>query len=245
MDIIHKTILTQGIPESVLSEMLEGFESTLPANMKLAYLPNPMSVRLRISAIGNGNHKLEEEIQGQVQKLQALLGDAIYGYGEEQLAEVVGRELTKRNKTLAVAESCSGGYVSHLLTSIPGSSTYYKGGITSYSNEIKNNLLNVKENTLNSFGAVSKEVALENGWKGLKRQWGVDYAIATTGIAGPTGGTEEKPVGTVWIAVAGTKETFAKKYTFVGKNRERNILRTSQTALQLLRKLILKEIETV
>ncbi len=240
IDIIHKTVLTQGIPESVLAERLDGFENQLPANMKLAYLPSPMAVRLRISAVDNGNHKLNKQLQDQVVKLQELLGNDIYGYDDDTLAGVIGKELIKADKTLSAAESCSGGYISHLITSIPGSSGYYKGGVCAYSNEIKKNLLNVKEDTLNRVGAVSKEVAIEMV-KGVKAAMNTDYAISTTGIAGPDGGTEEKPVGTVWIAVAGTKKIIAKKFVFVGNNRERNILRSSQTALQLLRKLILKE----
>ena len=240
IDIMHKTVLTQGIPESVLAERLDGFENQLPANMKLAYLPSPMAVRLRISAVDNGNHKLKKQLQDQVVKLQELLGNDIYGYDDDTLAGVIGKELIKADKTLSVAESCSGGYISHLITSIPGSSGYYKGGVCAYSNEIKKNLLNVKEDTLNRVGAVSKEVAIEMV-KGVKAAMNTDYAISTTGIAGPDGGTEEKPVGTVWIAVAGTNKTIAKKFVFVGNNRERNILRSSQTALQLLRKLILKE----
>ena len=240
IDIIHKTVLTQGIPESVLAERLDGFENQLPANMKLAYLPSPMAVRLRISAVDNGNHKLNKQLQDQVVKLQELLGNDIYGYDDDTLAGVIGKELIKADKTLSAAESCSGGYISHLITSIPGSSGYYKGGVCAYSNEIKKNLLNVKEDTLNRVGAVSKEVAIEMV-KGVKATMNTDYAISTTGIAGPDGGTEEKPVGTVWIAVAGTNKTIAKKFVFVGNNRERNILRSSQTALQLLRKLILNE----
>ena len=240
IDIMHKTVLTQGIPESLLAERLEDFENQLPANMKLAYLPSPMAVRLRISAVDNGNHNLKNQLQDQVVKLQELLGNDIYGYDDDLLAGVIGKELIKAGKTLSVAESCSGGYISHLITSIPGSSGYYKGGVCAYSNEIKKNLLNVKEDTLNRVGAVSKEVAIEMV-KGVKAAMNTDYAISTTGIAGPDGGTEEKPVGTVWIAVAGTNKTIAKKFVFVGNNRERNILRSSQTALQLLRKLILKE----
>lgn len=238
-NIHHKTILTQGIPESVLAEMLGDFEDNLPGNMKLAYLPNPMEVRLRISAFSENGGSLEQEVQEQVEKLQAILGDDIYGFDEDELAEVIGKEMVQKGKTLAVAESCSGGYISHLITSIPGSSEYFKGGITAYSNEIKNTLLNVNQDTLYRVGAVSKEVAIEMVL-GVKAAMKTDYAIATTGIAGPGGGTEEKPVGTVWIAVAGTEKLISKKFVF-GNNRERNILRTSQTALQLLRKLMIKE----
>ncbi len=238
-NIVHKTVLTQGIPESFLAEKLAGFEEGLPEDIKLAYLPSPMAVRLRLSAYGHANENLGAIIDEQVKKLQGILGEAIYGYDDEQLPEVVGNQLAGLGKKLAVAESCTGGYISHLVTSIPGSSGYYKGGITAYANETKINLLNVKQDTLDRAGAVSKEVATEMVL-GVKDALGADYAIATTGIAGPDGGTEEKPVGTVWIAVAGQEKLVATKFVFM-KNRERNILRTSHTALQMLRKLIIEE----
>jgi nicotinamide-nucleotide amidase len=156
------------------------------------------------------------------------------------MAEVIGRTLKEKNKSLALTESCSGGYISHLVTSVPGSSEYYKGSVTAYSNSIKKNVLGVKAQTLEEFGAVSEQVAKEMVL-GIKQIMDSDYAVATTGIAGPGGGTEEKPVGTVWIAVAGKNKVFTKKFVF-GNNRERNIVRSSQTALQLLRRVILKEL---
>lgn len=239
--IFHKTVLTQGIPESMLAEKIEDWELALPEHMKLAYLPNPMAVRLRLSAMGNNQKMLKNQVEEQIAKLQQIIPDGIFGFDNETLAEVSGRMLAENGKTLAVAESCTGGYISHLITEVSGSSAYYKGGVTSYSNEIKEQVLGVSKQSLNAYGAVSEPVVKEMV-KGIKRVMGADYAIATTGIAGPTGGTEEKPVGTVWIAVAGMHKTIVKKYTFVGNHRQRNILRSSQTALQTLRRLIKDEL---
>ena len=238
--IFHKTVLTQGLGESMLAEKIEDWEDALPSHIKLAYLPNPMSVRLRLSAKGDNETRLKEDVEKEIEKLRQIIPETIFGYDTETLAEVTGRVLTKNNKSLAVAESCTGGYISHLITAIPGSSEYYKGGVTSYSNSSKQKVLGVKAESLEQFGAVSEQVA--NAMvQGVKQLMNTDYAIATTGIAGPTGGTEEKPVGTVWIAVAGQEKTLVKKYIFVGKDRERNILRSSQTALQMLRRLVLEE----
>ncbi len=238
--IFHKTILTQGIPESMLALKLEEWENSLPENIKLAYLPNPMSVRLRLSAMGIDKTSLKKQVEDEVEKLLKIIPKNIYGFDNETMAEVIGRMLKTKEKTLSVAESCTGGYISHLITSVPGSSQYYKGAVTAYSNEVKKNVLGVKEATLMEFGAVSEQVAKEMAL-GVKKALNSDYAVATTGIAGPDGGTEEKPVGTVWIAVAGENKVFATKFVF-GNNRERNIIRSSQTALQLLRRVILKEL---
>ncbi len=237
--IVHKTVLTQGIPESMLAMKLEEWEDALPANIKLAYLPNPMSVRLRLSAIGTNKSALEKIVEEEIHKLQKIIPQYIYGYDNDTMAEVIGRLLKAQNKKLAVAESCTGGFISHQITSIPGSSEYYQGSVTSYSNETKHNLLGVKTETLEKFGAVSEEVVREMA-EGAKSILNADYSVATTGIAGPSGGTDEKPVGTVWIAVAGPHKTIAKKFVF-GNDRERNIIRSGQTALQLLRRVILME----
>jgi nicotinamide-nucleotide amidase len=199
-----------------------------------------MSVRLRLSAMGEDEAVLREEVEAEIKKLQQIIPESIFGYNNETLAEVVGRMLAEKGNKLAVAESCTGGYISHLITSVSGCSDYYCGSVTSYSNKIKENVLGVKKETLEKFGAVSEQVALEMV-EGVKNVMETDYAIATTGIAGPTGGTEDKPVGTVWIAIAGQHKTFAKKFIFVGDHRERNIVRSSQTALQLLRRLVLEE----
>lgn len=230
----HKTVQTQGLPESMLAEKIENWETSLPENIKLAYLPNPMSVRLRLSAIGTDLEELKRLVGGEIEKLKQLIPDYIFGYDNETLGEITGRLLREKGLTLAVAESCTGGYISHLITSVPGSSEYFRGGVTAYSNEVKKSLLGVSELTLQNYGAVSSEVVREMAL-GVRKKLGADFAVATSGIAGPTGGTEEKPVGTVWIAIAGPENTITEKFIF-GDNRERNIIRSSQTALQLLRR---------
>ncbi|WP_319589763.1 competence/damage-inducible protein A [uncultured Draconibacterium sp.] len=239
--IYHKTVLTQGVPESMLAERIADWEDALPSHIKLAYLPNPMAVRLRLSAIGEDVEVLKNDVESEIEKLQKIIPEAIFGYDTETMSEVIGRELVKQNKKLAVAESCTGGYISHLITSVSGSSEYYNGSVTSYSNEMKEQLLGVSRENLEKYGAVSEQVAREMV-EGVKRVMKADYAVATTGIAGPTGGTEEKPVGTVWIAVSGPEKTVVKKFTFVGDQRDRNIVRAGQTALQLLRRMVLGEL---
>ncbi|MCY1722388.1 competence/damage-inducible protein A [Prolixibacteraceae bacterium Z1-6] len=239
--IFHKTVLTQGVPESMLADKLETWEDALPEHIKLAYLPNPMLVRLRLSAMDNDVEKLKTEVEKEIEKLQQIIPESIFGYDSETLSEVIGRMLAQKNKKLAVAESCTGGYISHLITSVAGCSEYYNGSVTAYSNQIKEKVLGVSAELLKQFGAVSEQVATEMV-EGVKRVMNADYAIATTGIAGPTGGTEEKPVGTVWIAVSGPNKTWVKKFIFVGDHRERNIVRSSQTALQILRRMVLGEL---
>jgi nicotinamide-nucleotide amidase len=238
--IYHKTVLTQGIPESMLAMKLEQWEDSLPGNVKLAYLPSPMAVRLRLSAIGNNENILREQVEAEITKLQKIIPDQIFGFNNETMAEVIGRMLKLNGKTLAVAESCTGGYISHLITSVPGCSAFYNGSVTAYSNLIKENILGVNPETIFDFGAVSEQVAKEMA-VGVRKVFNSDFALATTGIAGPDGGTEEKPVGTVWIAVASENDVIALKFIF-GDNRERNISRSSQTALQILRRLILKKL---
>ncbi len=237
--IYHKTVLTQGVPESMLAEKIEDWENALPKNIKLAYLPNPMSVRLRLSAMGEDKSLLRDLVEEQIAKLEQIIPESIFGFDKETMAEVIGGLLKINGKKLAVAESCTGGYISHLVTSVPGSSEFFNGSITAYSNKIKENILGVDAKIISEFGAVSEQVAKEMAL-GVKQLLNSDYAIATTGIAGPTGGTDEKPVGTVWIAVASKKKVFVKKFVF-GNNRERNIIRSSQTALQILRRIVLVE----
>lgn len=237
--IYHKTVLTQGLPESMLAMKIEHWENALPENIKLAYLPSPMAVRLRLSATGKREEELEKLVENEIEKLQQIIPDHIYGYNNETMAEVIGRKLKQNGKTLAVAESCTGGYISHLITSVSGCSAFYKGSVTAYSNEIKEKILGVKIESLFEYGAVSEEIAKEMAI-GARQVLNADIAVATTGIAGPDGGSEEKPVGTVWIAVATEKIVIAQKFVY-GDNRERNIQRSGQTALQLLRKVILKE----
>lgn len=236
--IYHKTILTQGIPESMLAIRIEDFENNLPPSVKLAYLPSPMSVRLRLSATGDDKKELERIVEAEAEKLQQIIPEAIYGYGNETMAEAIGKMILQQGKTMAVAESCTGGFISHLVTSVPGCSAWYNGSVTAYSNEVKGKLLGVNTETLVKFGAVSEETACEMA-SGARKVMNADYAVATTGIAGPDGGTPDKPVGTVWIAVATEKTVKAKKFTY-GDNRERNILRSGQTALQFLRQVIME-----
>ena len=196
-------------------------------------------IRLRLSAYGIDPDLLKNEVDSQIETLKTIIPENIFGYGTDSLAGVVGKMLAKNGKTLAVAESCTGGNIAHLFTSNPGSSAYFKGAIVAYSNEIKTSLLEVKQETLALHGAVSEEVAIEMVL-GAKKILKSDYAIATTGIAGPDGGTSEKPVGTVWIAVAGKQNVIVKRYNFA-HNRERNILRSSQSAINMLRELILTD----
>lgn len=239
--IYHKTVLTQGLPESMLAEKIEVWEDALPKNIKLAYLPNPMSVRLRLSATGSNKTELESLVETEIEKLRRIIPDHIFGYNDETLAEVIGRDLISFGKTLGIAESCTGGYISHMITQVTGCSAFYNGSVTAYSNRVKENLLDVKAKTLSDFGAVSEEVANEMALGALNKL-NCDFAVATTGIAGPTGGTEEKPVGTVWIAVACKGKAEAKKFTF-GDNRERNIIRSGQSALQMLRRFVRTELQ--
>ncbi len=235
----HQTVLVYGIPESMLAEKIETWEEALPSFIKLAYLPSQLMIRLRLSAYGVDPDLLKNEVDNQIEKLKTIIPENIFGYGNDSLAGVVGKMLAKNRKTLAVAESCTGGNIAHIFTSNPGSSAYFKGAIVAYSNEIKTSLLEVNPETLALHGAVSEEVATEMAL-GAKKILKSDYAIATTGIAGPDGGTSEKPVGTVWIAVAAKQNVIVKRYTFA-HNRERNILRSSQSAINMLRELILTE----
>jgi len=237
--IVHKNVLTTGIAESMLAEKIEKWEIALPAHIKLAYLPSPLMVRLRLSAYGADRQLLQSEVSGQVEELRKLISDYIFGYDDDNLALVIGRLLVESSKTVSVAESCTGGNIAHSITLNPGSSAYFKGSVVAYSNEIKNKLLNVPLDMLNEFGAVSQPVA-EAMAVGARAVLDTDYSISTTGIAGPDGGSDEKPVGTVWIAVAGSRGVISEKFTFK-HNRERTIIRSTQTALNLLRSYILTE----
>ena len=234
--IIHKSFLTQGIAESFLSDRLSQWEDELPKNMKLAYQPGAGMVRLRISAAGNDEEELRKKVEEQSKRLQDLVGEYIFGYEHDSLEGIVGRLLREQKKTISTAESCTGGYIAHKLTSIPGSSEYYLGSLVAYSNEVKVEELNVDMQTLEEFGAVSEQVVRTMAFSAL-RKFHSDYAIACSGIAGPTGGTPEKPVGTVWIAIASFEKTISQKLQ-LGNFRERVIMETSHHALNLLRKIL-------
>lgn len=235
--VMRFTVNTFGIAESFLSDMLSTFESQLPQNIGLAYLPSPSGIRLRFTARVSKGENLGSLIQGEVDKLHQLLGTAIYGYNSDTMPSVVLDLLRKQEKTLAVAESCTGGYVAHLLTQIPGSSLVFKGGIVAYSNELKVNILNVDKKVIADFGAVSRET-VNQMLDGVLACCNADYAIAISGIAGPTGDTPGKPVGTTWIGVASATNRNLELHTF-GTLRDINIQRASYTALNMLRLLLL------
>lgn len=232
--IVHRTVLTTGMGESWLSERIEDWESELPENVKLAYLPSPGRVRLRLSASGDEKDRLRKQIDDQVDKLLELIPELVYGYDNDTLEEVVGRLLLEKDASVGTAESCTGGNIAHRITSVPGSSKYFLGSVVSYANDVKINQLGVKDSDLAVHGAVSEPVIRQMA-EGLRNLLKVDYAVATSGIAGPDGGTEEKPVGTVWISVATPKVTVSKKFQF-GVNRARNIHVSSTAALNMLRK---------
>jgi len=236
--VAHKTILTQGIGESYLSEMIKDWEENLPSNMKLAYLPQPGLVRLRLTAYGETKEKTLQEIENQVESLQKLIPDLIFGYGNDTMEQIVGRLLREKHLSLSTAESCTGGYLAHMITSVPGASEYFQGAVISYSNEVKHTFLGVSEESLKQFGAVSEQVVKEMA-QGARQRFNTDFALSISGIAGPDGGTIEKPVGTVWIAVASKTGILAKKFMF-GEHRGRNILRAAMAGLNLLRIALLK-----
>jgi nicotinamide-nucleotide amidase len=238
--IFHKTVLTQGIGESALSELISDWEDSLAAvNIKLAYLPQPGMVRLRLSTKGENEQALKTTVEQKIEALKLIIAEFIFGYetfGEEKetLEQIVGKLLKEQGKTISTAESCTGGYISHLITKVPGSSEYYMGSVISYSYDIKENELGVSKQVLEKQGAVSQEV-VEQMAKAIRTKYKTDYSISASGIAGPGGGTEEKPVGTVWIAVATPEKVISEKFLF-GNNRERNIQKTANAALNMLRK---------
>ena len=232
--IIHKTILTASIGESFLAKKIATIEDSLPSHIKLAYLPSVGAVRLRLSAYGNDNSVLAEELNTIVDSLYACIGEYIYGEEEDTLSQSVGKLLAAKNNTVATAESCTGGYLAHLLTSIPGSSSYYTGSILAYANVIKENILQVDKNILIQNGAVS-EACVKAMAENCRRIMHTDYAIATSGVAGPSGGSKEKPVGTVWIAVATPTHCIARVFN-MGDHRGRTIERTALMGLDMLRK---------
>jgi nicotinamide-nucleotide amidase len=237
--IIHKTLLTAGVGESFLAELIKDFEATLPRHIKLAYLPNYGMVRLRLTATGLNKTETEAEVQQVFEQLQQVVAPYLVTNTDEPMQNVVGNLLTARGKTMCTAESCTGGYIAHLLTSIVGSSTFYDGSVVSYSYEAKEDLLQVDKNMLETRGAVSEDVVLQMAHGALKHLKS-DYVIAVSGIMGPDGGTTDKPVGTVWIAV-GNKESLQAQKLHFRFDRARNIQLTATTALNLLRKFILTQ----
>jgi nicotinamide-nucleotide amidase len=235
--IVHKNIMTYGISEAVLAERLTSFERELPEEIRLAYLPALGVNKLRLTATGYDEKEIRNSIDRQVDKLYSIIPDVIYGEDEVMLEEVVGRLLNDSHLTLSLAESCTGGKIASLITSVPGSSNWFRGSAVVYDNSIKTSLLGVKAETLRLCGAVSEETAGEMA-AGVRKLMGTDYSIAVTGIAGPTGGTPDKPVGTVWMAVDSDRGLVSERHAFAD-DRIINILRSSYSALNLLRKQII------
>jgi nicotinamide-nucleotide amidase len=235
--VVHRTIMTQGVGESFLAELIKDWESGLPKCIKLAYLPRPGIVRLRLSASGKCAEDAVNTLDGLVDKLLTIIPQHVFGFDDISLEKALGDTLKERSLTVGTAESCTGGNIAHLLTSVPGSSAYFSGSVIAYQNEVKSSVLKVKNGVINRYGAVSKQV-VEQMIKGVMDVLGSDTAIATSGIAGPDGGTEEKPVGTTWISVSYKEKVISEKFLF-GGTRDRIIDQASFFALQLLRRLVL------
>ena len=240
-DIYHRTVMTYGVAESALAKMIADWEDALPADMHLAYLPNALTgVRLRLSIYGGVKAEQESRIEAQLNDLKAILGDIIYSDKDDTLESAAGAILKANKCTLSTAESCTGGMISSMITSVPGSSEYFLGAVTSYANSVKQNVLGVPAEIIEKYGAVSSECVAAMA-EGVRKLTCSDYSVATSGIAGPGGGSEEKPVGTVWIGVAsehGT-ETFRLRFN---SDRKRNIERFSSSALHILLNKLRKEL---
>jgi nicotinamide-nucleotide amidase len=236
--VFHHTLMTFGEGESFIAERIKDWEAGLSGSgVKLAYLPSPGIVKLRLSAFGQNKSELEETVMSKVNELEALIPELVYGHNDETMEMAVANLLKNRGMTIATAESCTGGYIAHLLTSIPGSSSYYEGSFCTYSYRSKTKILGVDSELIAVQGAVSGEV-VEAMVKGVFTHFDTDYAIAVSGIAGPAGGTPEKPVGTVWMCV-GTKENQVTQCFHFGRDRMRNIRMTALHALNLVRLSIL------
>lgn len=234
--ILNKNLLVQGIGESFLSDLIESWELALPASIRLAYLPQAGMVKLRLTARGGDEELLKQQIADAVSKLYPIAGQYIVGEDLETLPELVAYTLKKAGKTLATAESCTGGAIASKLTALAGASEYFKGGIVAYSNEVKEIALGVKHETLEAHGAVSEETVREMVM-GVRERLHADYAVATTGIAGPGGGTPEKPVGTVWIGIASKDQVIAKVMKY-GDRRAQTIERTCNEVFSSLVKMV-------
>lgn len=236
--IIHRNIMTYGAPEAVLAGLLEGFESSLPGPVRLAYLPSLGIIKLRLTGTGSNRDEVVNAIEEQVKNLYKTIPELIYGENEETMEMAVGRILRQKKLTLCTAESCTGGNIARMITSVPGSSDYYKGSVVAYDNRVKTTLLGVGSHIIEEEGTVSGPVVRAMA-EGARKLLNTDYAVAISGIAGPAGGTTEKPVGTVWIAVSSSLATVAEKFVY-GTDRNINIMRFSVAALNMLRQQIIK-----
>lgn len=240
-NIYHKVIKTVGIGESWLADLIKDWEKNLPSHIKLAYLPSLGHVKLRLTAFGENSKQLQDEVEIEIEKVKPIIEKYIYGYNKETLEEVIGILLKQQNKKVALAESCSGGYISHLVTSVAGSSDYFQGSLIPYHNHFKDRLLHVEEETLNVYGAVSEETVIQMS-QNIRKMFDADFGLASSGIAGPGGGWAEKPVGTVWIACAMENKTVTKKLQLT-QDRMLNIQLTGVAVLNLLRLCILNKTE--
>ena len=241
-DIYHKTVMTFGIAESSLSKMIEEWEDNLPEDIHLAYLPNPLTgVRLRLSIYGGEKETEEARIEAELAKLRPILGAALYSFTDDTLENCIGSLLKTAGKTVSAAESCTGGTIAALLTSVAGSSEYFLGSVTSYANSVKTGVLGVDPRIIASHGAVSSECVAAMA-EGVRKLTGSDYSVATSGIAGPGGGSDEKPVGTVWIGVSSHMGTETFRMVFKG-DRKRNIERFAANALNKLREKLVNELK--
>lgn len=242
-DIYHKTVMTFGIAESALSEMISEWEDNLPEDMHLAYLPNPLTgVRLRLSIYGGERTTQEERINERIEALKGILGDAMYSDEDDTLETCIAKLLKGTGKTVSTAESCTGGSIAAMLTSVAGSSEYFLGSVVSYANSVKSGVLGVDEKIIAEHGAVSSECVAAMA-EGVRKLTGSDFSIATSGIAGPGGGSDAKPVGLVWIGVSSQKSTETLSMVFKG-DRKRNIERFAANALNILRKKLVNELNS-
>ena len=235
--IIHKTVQVYGIPESQLALRLTEWENSLPEYLHLAYLPNFGIVKLRISGAGQDKYKLEEAINQQVETLKSILGESIFAYKDKPVEKIIYEKLKSSGLTVSTAESCTGGNIAHRLTLIPGISDCFKGTVVAYHNELKINMLGVSAQDIEQYGAVSSQVATQMA-EGARKVMQTDLAVATTGIAGPTGGTDEKPVGTIWISVSSPERTITRSFNFGQFARENFIERSTMAALMMLNEMI-------
>jgi len=232
--ISHRTLMTYGIAESALAKLIEDWEDNLPEEMHLAYLPNTTTgVRLRLSIYGGNKDEHSQKLEQQIVKLKEIAGDYIYSEKDDNLQNAIGELLRKSGQTLSCAESCTGGTVSEWIVTVPGSSDYYLGSVTSYANSVKENVLGVPTEIIDTYGAVSSECVAKMA-EGVRKLTGSDYSVATSGIAGPGGGSESKPVGLVWIGISSPRGTFTRSFTYKN-DRKRNMERFAATALNLLR----------
>jgi len=235
--IFHKNVLTVGIGESFLAEKIADWEDALPPHLRLAYLPSLGTVRLRLTGTGSDEATIQREVNEQVERLLPQIQEFVFGFDSDEISLVLGKMLKQRDFTVAVAESCTGGYLAHQFTRVPGSSAYFQGGVVSYANEAKTALLGVTPETLQAHGAVSEETIRQMA-EGARQRFGTTFGLATSGIAGPDGGTPEKPVGTIYIAVATPVTTHVQRLQ-LGGSREQNIHLTALNVLNLLRKTLM------